>query len=213
MEVSPGKGKIERFCGRLRIPCTHNTHTNLSALPTLKSQTHYSLRGINEQIPGKKWIYTLQAKQPIYPKPIHVRIGITQVAHTAHQVIHPSTPSILQMAGLPSQRFTFVGSTLSVVDSHDEPQINRWCELISIRLYDSQGVDVSAAAKVSWAQRPAGNQDPSALTNRRTWPSQPFAVWDTENGDMHNGMRLVEIIFPTPVDITRAVVLTTNTER
>ena len=111
-----------------------------------------------------------------------------------------------------SARYLFCGSTISAVDSHNMPNVNRWCELISIRLYDHAGKDLCPIAKISWAQRPQGNQDTSALFNGRIWPSQDFAVWDTENGDMHNGMRLVEIIFDHPTVISRGVVLTTNCE-
>ncbi|GMH98778.1 hypothetical protein TrST_g11139 [Triparma strigata] len=109
-------------------------------------------------------------------------------------------------------RYCFVGATLDLKASNEEPKVNHWCELSSLRLFDASGKNVAPlVSRISFTQKPDGNQDPNKLVNGRTWPEQEFSCW--ENGKhLHNGCRLVEFQFAADVDIVRCVCLTTNCE-
>ena len=52
-------------------------------------------------------------------------------------------------------RFCFVGATLDLKASNEEPKVNHWCELSSLRLFDASGKNVAPlASRISFTQKP-----------------------------------------------------------
>ena len=60
-------------------------------------------------------------------------------------------------------RYCFVGATLDLKASNEEPKVNHWCELSSLRLFDASGKNVAPlASRISFTQKPGEGDETHA---------------------------------------------------